>query len=264
MRYFLHLAYDGSFYRGWQYQPNVPSVQEVIEKKLAVIFKEKLTLFGCGRTDAGVHASQYFAHIQPPQPIDFDLAFRLNKHLPDTIYVYEVLEMDGNEHARYDAIVRTYDYFLHLFPDPFLERYSTYCGDASLDLEAMQQAAELLPKYTDFKTLCRKPHLYKHTLCKVSESQLIVNKAQNRLRFTITSNRFLQGMIRLCVHYFLRIGRGEMKVEEFDHLLANQQEEPIKRPAPPNGLYLSKVEYPYLKVESKNQWMAFLKRDLEG
>ena len=126
MIYFLHIAYDGSQYRGWQYQPDVTSVQEVIEEKMKKIFKKNITVFGCGRTDAEVHASQYILHIELSEPLDFDLKFRLNKNLPDDISVYDVLPMQDDQHARYDAISRSYDYYIHLYKDPLLSKYSSY------------------------------------------------------------------------------------------------------------------------------------------
>jgi tRNA pseudouridine38-40 synthase len=258
MIYFLHIAYDGSPYRGWQYQPDVISVQEVIEEKMKKIFKKDITVYGCGRTDAEVHASQYMLHIELSAPLDFDLKFRLNKNLPDDIAVYDVLPMQDGQHARYDAISRSYDYYIHLYKDPLLSKYSSYYEE-SLDFEAMQKAAAILPLYGDFKAVCKQPHLYKHTRCKVTEAKLFIDEEQQRLRFTITADRFLRGMVRLTVAFLIKIGTGKMTFEEFEHILANQIEVPEKSSALPNGLYLSRVEYPYLKITPRTAFCGLLK-----
>ncbi|MEZ5022064.1 MAG: tRNA pseudouridine(38-40) synthase TruA [Chitinophagales bacterium] len=264
MIYFLHIGYNGSRYNGWQYQPNVPSVQERIEQTLLRIFKTAVTVYGCGRTDTGVHASQYFMHIQLVSQVDFDLKFRLNKNLPDDIAVYDVLEMDNGNHVRYDAISRTYDYFIHLQKDPILNQYSSYYELEDLDVDAMQKAAAVIMQYEDCKAICKQPHLHKHTRCTITESQLIYNAEQQRFRFTITANRFLKGMVRTIVYFLLKIGNKEMTLEEFEYLLANQIETDHKKLALPNGLYLSKVEYPYLSLPARNDFASFLKVGLEG
>jgi tRNA pseudouridine38-40 synthase len=262
MIYFLHIAYDGSNYRGWQYQPNVISVQQVLEEKLKRIFKRDIVVYGCGRTDAEVHASQYILHIDLDQPIDFDLKFRLNKNLPDDIAIYGVLKMEDGQHARYDAISRTYDYYIHLYKDPLLSKYSSYYPLENLNYETMHQAAGMLCSYGDFRAVCKQPQLYKHTRCKVSHAALYVDTHQQRLRFTITADRFLRGMVRLTVSFLLKVGTGKMTLEEFEYILANKIEVPEKQSALPNGLYLSRIEYPYLKITPKTAFFKVLKMGL--
>jgi tRNA pseudouridine38-40 synthase len=262
MNYFLHISYDGSRYSGWQFQPNVRSVQGTIEDTLKEIFKERIPLGGCGRTDAGVHASQYIARVNLPA-FDFDLKFRINKRLPDDISIHEILEMDEKRRARFDATSRTYDYFIHLKKDPFLRRYSSYYDLENLDFEAMKKAATLFTKYDDFKSVCLQPLLYNHTRCNVTHAKLYVDEKQERLRFTITGNRFLRGMVRLCVYFLLEVGEGRMTVEEFEHRLANRIDG-VRKSAFPNGLFLSKVEYPYLKLENQSELFRFLKTGLES
>ncbi len=263
MNYFLHLGYDGTRYSGWQFQPNTRSVQGTIEDILKEMFKTKIHVSGCGRTDAGVHASQYIANIHIPKPFDFDLKFRLNKRLPDDIVVFDILEMGDRQHARFDATSRTYDYFIHLKKDPFLKRHSSFYDLGNLDFAAMKKAAKLFEKYDDFRAVCLQPLLYKSTRCQVTHAELFVDKKQERLRFTITANRFLRGMVRLCVYFLLEIGKGEMTIEEFEHRLSNQLDG-VKKSAFPDGLYLSKIEYPYLMLENRNDFFQFLKIGLQG
>lgn len=263
MRYFLHLGFDGGKYHGWQRQPNVISVQEAIENALQRILKEEIIAFGCGRTDTGVHASQYFMHFNVSKPFNFDLKFRLNKTLPADIAIYDIIEMDGNQHARYDAISRTYDYFIHLTKDPILINYSAFYEIENLDFESMQKASLLLMKYDDFRSICKQPDLYKHTICRISNVKLFVNENKNRLRFTITSDRFLQSMVRLCVYFLLEIGERKISLDAFENILANKLELKNKKAAFPQGLFLSKIEYPYLKLKQPEDLCSFLKMGLQ-
>lgn len=262
MTYFLHLAYDGSTYRGWQFQPNVASVQAAIEKALTKIFKVPMVVHGCGRTDAGVHASQYFLHFVVAEDYDFDLKFRLNKTLPDKIAVFDVIKMQDGQHARFNTIYRTYDYFIHLEKSPFLAKYSSYYKLENLDISAMQAAAKLIPLYNNFQSFCNRPDLHNHTICQVKNAELYFNADQKRLRFTITADRFLQGMVRLCMAFLLDVGKGELSLVTFKKMLAEQFAMP-KKPARPQGLYLSKVEYPYLEMTNEIGMCDFLKMGLK-
>lgn len=264
MRYFIHLGFDGNSYSGWQRQKNtLKTVQEVIERKLSKIFKKPITAYGCGRTDAGVHASQYVIHINLDEAPMFDLKFRLNKNLPDGIAVFEVLEVTEEQHCRYHAVARTYDYFIHWNKDPILVRYSSFYEDLVLDFDLMKKAAALILETKDFRPLCKQPDLYKNTLCQITNCELFINEEQGRLRFTITSNRFLRGMIRLCVSFLLKVGSGEMTLEHFQAILNQEKESKPKKPAFPNGLFLSKVEYPFLKLKDSHHLIKVLKVGLE-
>ena len=135
MQYFIHLGYEGTNYRGWQRQKTPRNtVQEVVEKTLSKIFKKEVFVYGCGRTDAGVHASQYVIQVNLDEAPKFDLKFILNKDLPDDISVFEIIEVDIDKHCLHDAVARTYDYFIHWNKDPVLFRYSSYYEGLTLDL----------------------------------------------------------------------------------------------------------------------------------
>lgn len=264
MNYFVHIAFDGSNYSGWQRQANVLTVQELIESKLAIMFKRPITIFGCGRTDTGVHASQYVFHFTLKEEVDFDLVFRLNKHLPNSIVAYESFMLNEECHARYGAKQRTYDYFFHTATDPVLHKYSTQIDVKNLNVKSMQEAARMLTSVKDFKAVCRQPELHNNTICSVSFSELFVNESQDRFQFKITANRFLRSMIRLIVMYLLKVGRNELSVNEFESILVNQIHAPENRPAPPNGLFLSKIEYPFLKLTPQKDISSLLRVGLEN
>lgn len=251
-RYFFHIAYDGTNYRGWQRQPNVLSVQEVIETKLAVALKlPSVTIIGCGRTDAGVHSSQFFFHTDLATPPRKNLKFILNKTLPSAISIFDIIPISSKLHARFDAQERTYDYFIHTEKDPFMDRISSLYLDKDLDLLAMKKAVALLPKYEDYAGFCKQPHLHNTTICKVSKATLFQTKDKKKLRFQIVANRFLRGQIRIIVQKLLEIGVGKFSLEAFEACLIHKERPELIIPAHPQGLFLSKVCYPGLTLANK-------------
>ncbi|WNW00775.1 tRNA pseudouridine synthase A [Tenacibaculum sp. HL-MS23] len=264
MRYFIHLGFDGTDYSGWQRQNSTQNtVQEALEQTLFKLFKKRISVYGCGRTDAGVHASQYVIDINLDEPPNFDLKFRLNKNLPNSIAVFEIFEVNEDQYARYGAVSRTYDYFIHWKKNPILFHNSSFYENLKLDFELMKKAAVLIRETKDFKALCKQPHLYDNTLCEVSNCELFIDEALGRMRFTITGSRFLRGMVRICVYYLLEVGRCKMTVAEFTEILNLKKELKIKYSAHPNGLFLSKVEYPFLKLDDSYNLVKILSVGLE-
>ncbi|MES3018807.1 MAG: tRNA pseudouridine synthase A [Bacteroidota bacterium] len=248
MRYFVHIAYKGTRYFGWQNQPDKISVQEVLETTLSKILKHPVIIYGCGRTDSGVHASQYFFHIDIEVDWNFDLFFRWNRILPDDIAIFDILPVDGKPHARFDAVLRTYDYFFHTYKDPFLSEGSALYLLPDLNLSEMKKAVDLLPKYNDYSAYCKSPDKNEHNICEVSAAGLFTNSNGNRIRFQISSNRFLGRMIRILSRKLIEIGSGTMSVDEFESHLISKKTPPLILPAHPQGLYLSKVTYPFLNL----------------
>jgi len=258
LRYFFHIAYHGTRYSGWQKHPGVLSVQQVLETALSQLLKIPVAIVGCGRTDAQVHASQFFFHADIEKEWDFDLFFRLNKILPDDIAVFDIIPMQGLPHARFDAIQRTYDYFIHTYKDPFLGNFSSSYPETNLSLDKMRAAVALLPQYNDYRGFCKMPDRIDHTICNVSAAGLFVDSNGDKLRFHISANRFLSKMIRIIVGRLLDIGRGDMSVDEFEGYLVNKETPKIITPAYPQGLYLSKVTYPYLDLPARSTFTATL------
>ncbi len=265
MRYFIHLGFNGSSFSGWQRQNNtLNTIQEVVEKTLQQIFKKRVSTYGCGRTDAGVHASQYVVQIDLHEAPDFDLKFRLNKNLPESIAVFEVLEVNEDQHCRHDAVARTYDYFIHLNKNPLLFHSSSLYEDLILDYEKMKKAVSLIRETKDFKAMCKQPDLYDNTICLISNCELFVNQEEGRIRFTITSNRFLRGMIRICVYFLIEVGRGAMTLDEFNEILTLKKDVKEKWPAHPNGLFLSRIEYPNVTLDDSQNLVRMLNVGLEN
>ncbi len=254
MRYFVHIGYKGTNYFGWQRQPDKLSVQEILENSLSRIFKQNMTIFGCGRTDAGVHASQYFFHMDIEKNWNFDLFFRLNRILPNDIALYHIIPMEGQPHARFDAIQRVYDFFIHTYKEPFLSDRSSLYPRNGFDLNKMKKAVNLLPLYEDYRAFCKSPDKNEHNICHISAASLYANNRGDRIRFRISSNRFLGRMVRILSRKLIEIGDGTLSVDEFESHLISKNIPAKILPAHPQGLFLSKVTYPYLDLESKAEF----------
>ncbi len=229
-----------------------------METALGQILKIPVAITGCGRTDAKVHASQFFFHVDIEQAWDFDLLFRLNKILPDDIAAFEIIPMQGLPHARFDATQRTYDYFIHTYKDPFLTNASALYLEKNLALDKMRDATSLLPRYNDYIALCKTPANYRTTICNVTSATLYSDGSGDKLRFQISANRFLGKMVRIIVGKLLEIGRGELSVEEFESYLITKEPPKTIEPAYPQGLYLSKVSYPFLDVATRTEFFGML------
>ena len=200
MRYFVKLAYNGTPFFGWQIQPKQISVQEVLEHAFSLLLKEKIEITGCGRTDTGVHAKEYFAHFDIDSKLQeselAQLVFKLNSFLPKEIVIYEIRLVDAQSHARFDAISRTYCYYVDIEKNPFTYPYA-YRVFENLDMEAMNRAAALLLQNKDFESFSKVHTEVHHFECEVTES--IWYKNGNQLIFKITANRFLRNMVRAIV-----------------------------------------------------------------
>ena len=227
----------------------MPSVQETIEAALSKIFKTEMTIYGCGRTDAGVHASQYFAQFQTEEKWDFDLVFRLNKVLPDDISIHDLIPCKGTDHARYDATERSYQYFIHTQKTAHLSTISTLHESSVLDFAKMHEAVQLISNYSDFIGFCKTPDLHPSTLCEIKKVEFSQNKNGTQFCFEITANRFLRGMIRNLMARIILVGSGEITLENFKSVLEKSVTEELPILAPPQGLHLSKIIYPYLDLD---------------
>jgi tRNA pseudouridine38-40 synthase len=242
-RYFLRLAYQGTHYHGWQIQPNAVTVQEILNKRISVMLGEAISCYGCGRTDTGVHASDFVAHFDTERELDRVFIEKLNRFLPHDIAVYELYQSRRKAHARFDVVQRTYRYCITQYKNPFTSYLKTYFFEP-VDIEMMQLAADLLPHYTDFEAFCKSGGNQGTFLCELYHAQWSV-PAAGELRFEVTANRFLRGMVRLLVGTMMLVGRNKMSVADFRDLLEKRVEAKTRvTNAPPDGLYLAEVRYP--------------------
>jgi len=277
-RYFLHLSYDGTNYCGWQVQANAPSVQQTINEALQKLLGHHIASMGCGRTDTGVHAKDFYMHFDAEKEIEDkkDFLFRLNCVLPDDITIFRIIDVEEKAHTRFDATERTYEYYVHFHKSSFIKRFSFYQGFYQIDWEKVLQATEFLKTVQDFTSLCLPSEDFKTNICLIKEAKwdilpshhLILKPydysdtstplvfpsplgegargADEVLRFTVTSNRFLRGMIRKIVGTVLMVGKGRITLDEFKQTVSDKKDFRIHYLAPPNGLFLSKIRYPYI------------------
>ncbi len=242
-RYFLELAYNGTRYNGFQIQPNEPSIQEAVQHALNIILKNPIEITGCGRTDTGVHAMQYFAHFDYEGQLPDNLIYSLNGLLKKDIAIYRCFQVSENAHARFDAISRSYVYFIDLDTNPFRQETAYYCAFAKkLDKNLVQESAALLLHYSDFETFCKSGTNVATNICHITHSEWIFG--ERSWEYRISANRFLRGMIRLIVGMCLNVGRGKITLEELKAALDNKL--PLKQAwsVPASGLFLTDIIYP--------------------
>lgn len=244
----MALAYNGTDFHGWQIQPNGITVQECLDKALSTYFRQEVVSLGCGRTDAGVHATQFYAHIDlvdvSEQQVKRSVT-GINALLPYSIAVSAVFEVAENAHARFDATARAYEYHLHYHKNPFkLDRSWFYKG--ALDVEKMNQAANILLAYTDFSCFSKSNTQTFTNNCKISYAEITV--VEDGWIFTIKADRFLRNMVRAIVGTLVMVGKGEVEAEEMIQIIESKNRSKAGQSVPACGLYLVAVEYPYINL----------------
>jgi len=248
MRYFIHLAYNGANYCGWQTQPGLPTVQQTLEQALTTLLRQPTPIVGCGRTDTGVHASDFYAHFNAETENDTRrLAFKLNSFLPDDIAIYEIFAVRDNAHARFDATARTYQYHVSDRRLPFKQGlYSRIYYRPNLEL--MNQGAKLLMEYEDFTSFAKLHTQVKTNICHLSLAQW--DEREDEWVFTIRSNRFLRNMVRSVTGTLLDLGRGKLTLDGLRQIIERKDRCAAGASMPPQGLFLTHVEYPFEEIRT--------------
>lgn len=243
MRYFIELSYKGTDYHGWQYQPNAISVQEKLNDGLSKILKESISIMGAGRTDAGVHALQMFAHFDIDTEFDFaQTLFKLNSYLPDDIVVSRFIKVQDKAHTRFDATSRSYEYRIVLGRNPFLLDTTWQFFHRTLDVSKMNEAAKLLLNYIDFKCFSKSKTDVNTYNCKVTEAYWELNDSM--LVFHISADRFLRNMVRAIVGTLVDVGLGKTSIREFTEIIESRDRTKAGLSVPAKGLFLTKIIYP--------------------
>ena len=242
MRYFIWFSYDGTRYHGWQVQPNGVTVQSELERSLSLLLREPVTVTGAGRTDAGVHARVMAAHFDTEAVVDSPtLVKKLNGLLPHDISVSRVEQVDGDLHARFSAVSRTYHYYVHTRKNPFVRLYSQELH-YQLDFSRMNEAGRILMEYDDFGAFCKAGSDVKTTICHVTHAQWH-QTSPTEWYFEITANRFLRNMVRAVVGTLVEVGRGRMSLEEFRLVIEGKQRTMAGESMPAKALFLEDVQY---------------------
>lgn len=241
-RYFIELMYDGTRYHGWQIQKNAVGVQQVLNEALSVLFKKPIETLGCGRTDTGVHARQFFAHLDLENPVGDckNMVHRLNGLLPNDIAVLDFFQVADDLHARFDATSRMYRYYLHFNKDPFLKGRSAWIHFMP-SRELMQEAANLLFNYTDFSSFSKNRTQVKTNVCSIMEAEW--TEISGGLIFRIKADRFLRGMVRSLVGSMLLVGEGKITLNRFREIIEAKNRQLAGASVDACGLYLEEVEY---------------------
>ncbi|MDP4201415.1 MAG: tRNA pseudouridine(38-40) synthase TruA [Bacteroidota bacterium] len=247
-RYFIWLSYNGTHYHGWQIQPNGVSVQEKLQESISLLMRIHTDVIGAGRTDAGVHARTMVAHFDAEEIEQPELFLKkLNGVLPNDIAVWDLKKVKPGAHARFDAINRTYEYWVTPEKNPFhLE--SAARVHSPLDFEAMNKAAAILPEYIDFTSFSKLHTDVKTNNCTITQAYWA--KRGDIWVFTITANRFLRNMVRAIVGTLLKVGRGQLTEKDFRAIIEAKDRGKAGSSAYAHGLYLTDVAYPASVFES--------------
>jgi tRNA pseudouridine38-40 synthase len=257
----LTLAYDGSDFRGWQVQPNQPTIQGTLSDAIARITAERVLPQGSGRTDAGVHALGQVASFRIAAPIPpANLLRALNRALPESIRVIDAQHAPPDFHARHSAIQKTYEYRIYrgeICP-PALARY-VYALNWPLDLEAMRRAARHILGAHDFASFAasdpdltsRESGQTEQDCLRTIHESLWSSEAEH-WTYRVTGNGFLHHMVRNLVGTFLEVGRGSLAADSIPEILAARRRSAAGPTAPARGLFLLGVKYPEPDATLKN------------
>ena len=242
-RYFIEFSYDGSSYHGFQKQLNAITVQEIVENAISKILRDKISIISAGRTDTGVHAVNMFAHF------DYDIkskieesnfCYLINRLLPADIAVKAIHEVKPDSHSRFDAISRTYNYYITDTKNPFNHRYRYYLSE-ELNYSKMNKASKKLYKYDDFKSFSKSNTDVKTFDCKITNAIWV--KSDDGWKFVITSNRFLRNMVRAIVGTLIEIGKGRLRINDLDKIIQSKDRRNAGYSVPAEGLFLKEIIY---------------------
>lgn len=239
----FQIAFNGSNYHGWQIQNNAVTVQDTIEKSFNVLLNlnEKINIVGCGRTDKGVHASQFFFHVDLPETIKLDsFSYKVNQILPNDILIINSQYTSDNFHARFSAVSRTYEYKITQLKEPFQNDFFTFVKN-DLDIELMNKSCEKLISYKDFTSFSKVHTDVNNFNCNVTKAFWI--QKNHQIIFKITANRFLRNMVRAVVGTMLLVGQKKLSILDFCKIIETKDRSSAGPSVKAKGLFLVNVDY---------------------
>ena len=257
MRYSIRLSYDGGRFCGWQIQNNADTVQGQLANALKTFLGVPVQVTGAGRTDSDVNAINYIAHFDLPDAVRIEAAqicYKLNAILPREISVHEVCNVHDDFHARFDAKVREYHYFIHFRKDPFCEKYS-YRMRHPLDINKMNEAAQYLLGEHDFSCFEKVGGNNTTSICTVHEAEWKTYSPTHvgmmgypcedgdYIVFRIRANRFLRNMVRAIVGSLIEVGRGKKEPSWIASLISSGSRSDAGSSVPGNALFFSGASY---------------------
>jgi tRNA pseudouridine38-40 synthase len=243
----LTLEYDGTKYSGWQEQKNARTVQGQLRKAAEDFFGRAVEIQGAGRTDAGVHARAQVAHlrVEHTHAQAEEILRALNGRLPSDVCLLDVTEVTNSFHARHDALARTYVYQISRRRTAFFKKY-VWWAKQPLDVAAMARAARMLAGRHDFRCFrAADPARPDESTIVVVEDAGIEGEG-DLILFHITASHFLWRMVRRIVGVLVKLGAGEITLEDFSGLLEGKPSPTLDVAAwtaPASGLFLERVVY---------------------
>jgi tRNA pseudouridine38-40 synthase len=244
-RYFVRFGFVGTRYHGWQVQNNAFTVQQQLTEAISLIMNCNIQLTGCGRTDAGVHAKDFYAHFDFSRLLNKEerlkLSYKLNSFLPGDIVIKDILQVIPDAHARYSATSRTYIYYISRVKNPFSLGFA-YDIYGYLDVNLMNRGAELLMTCNDFSSFAKNNTQVKTNICDLRYARW--EDDDGHLTFTITANRFLRNMVRAIVGTLIDLGKGTIDIATLNEIISKRNRSLAGYSVPACGLFLSEVIYP--------------------
>ncbi len=240
-RYFLELAYKGTKYSGFQVQDNANTIQEETEKALEIFFKQKISLTGSSRTDAGVHALQNFFHFDTELIIASEQLYNINAILPADISVRSIRSVRSDAHCRFTATGRAYRYYIYSNKDPFLQDRSWFYP-FTVDMQILNEAAAIVKTYQDFTSFSKRNTQVNNFKCSITQSQWVIEN--DCYVYEVRANRFLRGMVRGLVGTMLKAGRKIITLDQFKGIIEAKDCTKADFKTPAHGLFLTAVHYP--------------------
>lgn len=241
-RYFIELAFNGTHFHGWQIQPGDITVQEILNNAIKTLTGETVNLVGCGRTDAGVHASHFVAHFDTVSPVSncMQLSMRLNRYIGNQVRIDRIVSVPPDFHARYHALSRTYHYLISTGKTPFMNEFS-WSLTTPVDHEAMNEACQILLGKHDFTSFSKLHTDVRTNNCEIFEAKW--TEYPGFLVFRIHADRFLRNMVRAIVGTLISVGKGKINPAEVANIMNALDRSKAGMSVPAKGLYLTRVEY---------------------
>ena len=244
-RYQILIEYEGTNFRGWQVQKKGKTIQGLIQEKISKLLKEKIVLFGSGRTDAGVHAIEQSAHFDSKKKIiKSDRFLKAINHFlnKDRISILKLKKRSQNFHSRYSAKIRIYKYIIiNRLSGPVLEKNRGWHIMKQLDLKLMKKGAKKLVGTKDFSTFrassCRAKSPIK------SMKIVKIKSFKNKIEIEFRSQSFLQKQVRSMVGCLKYLGENKWSLDKFENVMNSKKRVLCAPPAPPEGLFLSRIIY---------------------
>ena len=244
-RYQILIEYEGTNFRGWQIQKKGKTVQGLLQEKISKLLKEKIIIYGAGRLDVGVHAKEQSAHFDCKNNIiKIDRFLKSINHFlnKDGIAILKITKRGNNFHARFSAKMRVYNYvIINRISGPVLDKNRGWHIIKDLDLKLMKGAARRLIGTKDFSTF-RKSSCRAKSPIKTMKS-VKIRSTKNKIEIEFRSQSFLQQQVRSMVGCLKYVGEEKWTLKRFVNVMQSKKRELCAPPAPPQGLYLTRVIY---------------------